>query len=151
MHLGHYLDMLIRSERDLAAGLRAAGEAHADEPDVRFTAELCATWCDAHVERLAPFVARYVDDAPEPPAALHLDLFEGPREGPLGLLRDLHDLYLLATSCDLTWSLVGQAARAVRDADLRDTVAGCDGETARTLQWLKTYLRTAAPQALVVA
>jgi hypothetical protein len=151
MHLGHYLDMLIDAERNLAAGLRDAARAHADEPDIQHTAELCAVWCDHHVERLAPFVEYYVDQAPEPPAELHLDLYKGPREGPLGVLRDLHDLYLLATSCDITWALVGQAARAARDADLRDAVAACDSETARTLQWLKTYLRTAAPQALVVA
>jgi hypothetical protein len=30
--------------------------------------------------------------------------------GGLGLLRDLQDLYLMTTECDITWTMIGQAA-----------------------------------------
>jgi hypothetical protein len=66
-------------------------------------------------------------------------VFRGPRSGGLGLLRDLHDLYRMAIECDIAWTLVGQATQGARD------------ETAIELKWLRTRLKEAAPQALVVA
>ena len=38
-----------------------------------------------------------------------------------------------------------------RDTDLVEVVKGCEGETATQLKWLKTRMKQAAPQALVVA
>jgi hypothetical protein len=67
------------------------------------------------------------------------------------LLRDLQDLYLMATECDITWTMVGQAAQGARDTDLVEVVKACEGETATQLKWLKTRMKQAAPQALVVA
>jgi hypothetical protein len=52
---------------------------------------------------------------------------------------------------DLSWTLVGQSAQAVRDNDLLDTVSACEGDTAGQLKWLKTRMKQAAPQVLVVA
>jgi hypothetical protein len=75
----------------------------------------------------------------------------GVRTGGLGLLRDLHDLYLMAAECDISWTLVGQAAAGARGADLLDVVKRREGETATQLQWLRTRMKQAAPQALVVA
>jgi hypothetical protein len=98
-----------------------------------------------------PFAERYGEDAPDEPERLHSTLFEGAREGPLGLLRDLHDLYLMASECDMAWTLVGQAAQGTRDRDLLEVVQGCEGETAIQLKWLKSRMKAAAPQALVVA
>jgi hypothetical protein len=71
--------------------------------------------------------------------------------GGLGLLRDLHDLYLMATECEVTWALVGQAAQGARDRDLLEVSQGCDGEVAAQLKWLRTRMKQAAPQALLVA
>ena len=104
-----------------------------------------------HAEALAPFVDRYGEDKPAEPERLHSELFGGTRGGGLGLLRDLHDLYLMATECEVTWALVGQAAQGARDLDLLDTVERCEGEVAAQLKWLRTRMKQAAPQALVVA
>jgi hypothetical protein len=151
MHLAHYLRLLQTAESDLAAAIRASAEAHADEPGLHDVARLAASWCDAHVERLGPFVEHYDRYAGEPPEELHVDLFSGPRTGGLGYLRDLHDLLLQATSCDLTWALVSQAAKGTRDEELQGAVAACEGETSRILAWLTTLMKTSATQALVVA
>jgi len=51
----------------------------------------------------------------------------------------------------VTWALVGQAAQGARDLDLLDTVERCEGEVAAQLKWLRTRMKQAAPQALVVA
>ena len=77
-------------------------------------------------------------------------LFEGPRSGGIGLLRDLHDLWLAAAEVHLCYEAVRQAGRALHDKEL---VALCDRlglQTDRQLAWLRTRIDQAAPQALTV-
>ena len=57
----------------------------------------------------------------------------------------------MATECDVAWTLVGQAAQGARDAELFAVAGECEGETATQLKWLKTRMKQAAPQALVVS
>lgn len=151
MHLAHYLGFAHRSQVDLAQAFREVAEGHAEEAAVFYTAQRLAAQCDEHAARLRPFADRYGEDAPEEPDRLHSDLFAGTREGPLGLLRDLHDLYVMAAEVDISWTLIAQAAQGARDSDLLETVQGCEAETATQMAWLRTQLKQAAPQALVVA
>jgi hypothetical protein len=151
VNLAHYLGLLHRAEADLAAGLRDVAAGHADEADVHHLAGRLAAECDRHAEQLAPFVERYGEVASDEPDLLRALAFPGSREGGLGLLRDLQDLYLLATECDISWTLLGQAAQGLRDEALLDVVRACEQETAMQLRWLRTRLKQSAPQALVVA
>jgi hypothetical protein len=50
----------------------------------------------------------------------------------------------------MCWTLIGQAAKGARDAELLEVVQACDRETKRGLQWIKTVLQANAVQALVV-
>jgi len=153
VNLTHYLGLLHRAEQELARALREVGDRHADEADVVHLGRTLAAQCDAHAEALAPVVARYGEDhaGGDEPEHLHSELFRGARDGPLGLLRDLQDLYLMASECDIAWTLVGQAAQGLRDEELQDIVQRCERETAIQQRWLQTRLKQAAPQALVVA
>lgn len=150
MMLAHYLGLLHKAQLNLADSFREVAEGHRGEVDVFYTCHNLAKECDAHAEQLAPFADRYGEDAPEEPDRLHTDIFQGSREGGVGLLRDLQDVYLLATECDITWTLVGQAAQGARDQDLLDVVKRCETETATQISWLRTRMKQAAPQALVV-
>lgn len=153
MNLVHYLGLLHRAEEELARGLREVGDRHADEADVLHLGRTLAAQCEAHAEALAPVVARYGEDhaAGAEPERLHSELFRGARDGPLGLLRDLQDLYLMVSECDIAWTLIGQAAQGLRDDELFAIVQDCERETAIQQRWLQTRLKQAAPQALVVA
>jgi hypothetical protein len=151
MHLAHYLGLLHRAQVNLANAFRDVAQAHADEADVAQLCRKLAAECDGHATQLEPFAERYGEDAPDEPDRLHSELFRGPRSGGLGLLRDLHDLYLMATECDIAWTLVGQAAQGARDQELLAVVSRCEGETTVQLKWLRTRMKEAAPQALVVA
>ena len=151
MHLANYLGLLRQSELELARAFLEVAEAHGHEPDVRVLFRRFADQSTAHADALGPFVERYGEDQPDEPERLHSELFGGSRSGGLGLLRDLHDLYLMATECELTWALVGQAAQGARDRDLLEVVQRCDGEVATQLKWLRTRMKQAAPQALLVA
>jgi hypothetical protein len=151
MQLAHYLSLLERSCDQLAGAFRQVGDRHRDEPDVWHLCHALADDAERHARALAPFARRYGEDEDDEPERLHSELFGGPREGPLALLRDLHDLYLMATECDITWTLVGQAAQGARDQDLLGVVQSCEHETAIHLKWLSTRMKAAAPQVLVVA
>jgi hypothetical protein len=151
MQLAHYLGLLHRAEEELAKAFREVGEGHADEQDVFHQCRRLARQCDEHARLLGPFAERYGEDAADEPERLHSTLFQGTREGALGLLRDLHDLYLMASESDMTWTLVGQAAQGARDTELLDVVQSCEGDTATQLKWLKSRLKETAPQALVVS
>jgi hypothetical protein len=149
MHLANYLGYLHRAELDLAEGFRKIGEAHA--ADVYHACNTLAKQCEAHAEELEPFVERYGEEKPEEPENLYHEFFDETRSGGLGLLRDLHDLYLMAHACDISWTMIGQAAQGARDRELLETVNACEGQTATQIKWLKTRMKQAAPQALLVA
>ncbi|MEU4216405.1 hypothetical protein [Actinoplanes sp. NPDC026623] len=151
MHLAHYLGLLHRAQLTLADAFRQVAAAHGDEPDIDHLCHQQAKRCDEHAARLEPFGRRYAEEAPEEPERLHSELFRGTRTGGIGLLRDLQDLYLMAAECDVCWTVVGQAAQGARDRALFEVVTRCEGETALQLTWLRTRMKQAAPQALVVA
>ena len=150
MNVAHYLGLLHKAQENLAAAFREVAGAHADEADVFHLCSKLARQCDAHAERLKPIADRYGEDAPEEPDRLHSEIFHGSRTGGLGLLRDLQDLYLMAAECDIAWTLVGQAAKGLRDDEMLEVVEACEQETAIQLKWLRTRMKQAAPQALVV-
>ncbi|MEV4642669.1 hypothetical protein AB0J80_35535 [Actinoplanes sp. NPDC049548] len=151
MHLAHYLGLLHRAQLNLAEAFRQVADAHQAEPDIHHLCSRQAELCDEQARRLRPFAERYAEEAPEEPDRLHSELFRGTRTGGIGLLRDLQDLYLMATECDICWTVIGQAAYGARDRELSDVVSASEGETAVQLAWLRTRMKQAAPQALVVA
>src|SRR5829696_8721446 len=59
MHLANYLGYLHRAELNLAEGFRKVGETHAEEADVYHICNTLAGQCEAHAEKLQPFVERY--------------------------------------------------------------------------------------------
>jgi hypothetical protein len=151
MHLANYLGYLHKAELHLAKAFRKVGEGHAAEADIYHTCNTLARQCEALAEKLRPFVERYGEDAPEEPDRLYHELFEETRSGGLGLIRDLHDLYLMAHACDIAGTMIGQAAQGVGDKELLKVVDSCEGQTATQIKWLRTRMKQAAPQALLVA
>jgi hypothetical protein len=125
--------------------------AHREDVDVFHLCHRFAEQCDEHVRQLAPFAERYGEAAEDEPDRLHSAIFQSGRTGPLALLRDLQDLYLMAAEGDLAWTVVGQAAQGIRDAGLLAVVHACEAETAMQMQWARSRIMQAAPQALVVA
>ena len=152
MNLDIYLGMLHQAESTLAESFRQVAGGHGDEPDVHFLCHTLAQQCEEHGRLLHPIVQRYGEDVSDrEPERLHADGLSGTRKGPVGLLRDLQDLYLLASLVDVTWTMVKQAGSALHDKELLEVVSRCDGETAVQLRWLQTRMKQAAPQALIAA
>lgn len=150
MNLAVYIGLLERAQRDLAEAFDEVGSAHQAEFDVAIQCHRLATQCREHASRLKPFAEDYGEASDDEPDRLQSDLFSGVRQGSLALLRDLQDLYLMACECDVCWTLIGQAAQGIRDEELITTVEECEGETSVQISWLRTRMKEAAPQALVV-
>ena len=141
MHLATYLGLLHTSLRTLADAFREVSQGHGEEPDVHQTCQVLSKRIDDQVGMLTPIVERYGEHRESEPERLHAAEFSTTRSGPVGLLRDLQDLYALASFTDITWTVVGQAAQGLRDEELLDVVSACEQDTARQLAWLKTRIK----------
>jgi hypothetical protein len=148
--LSLYVGLLHRSEDHLAEAFTNVAVHHQRQPDVYGICVLMAQWCRQHLEDLAPIIARYREETKKEPDRLRSALFEGPRSGGVGLLRDLHDLWLAAAEVHLCYEAIKQAGKALHDKDLVDFCERCGRETDRQLAWLRTRIDQSAPQALIM-
>ena len=151
MMLPVYLGLLRKAEQVLASSYRQVAEGHGAEPDVYHLCQTLAQQCDQHERALAPVTERYDEQPDDEPERLHAVGISAIRTGPVGLIRDLQDLYLLASLVDVTWMMVKQAAFALRDDQLVAVVGQCEEQIKVQLSWLTTRMKQAAPQALIIA
>lgn len=154
-HLALYVGMLHRAEQTMIDSLDTVGDTHAAETDVPHTCRTLADLSREHLRLLTPFAARYGEQLTgsdiEEPERLHAEGLARGRQGGVGLLRDLQDLYALAALIQTTWTVVYQAAQAVRDRELMHAAETANAGTSRQLAWLTTRMKAAAPQALVAS
>jgi hypothetical protein len=141
--------------RGLGAGARgfvpAGGRRPRGEPDVYSICHLLAGQCDEHERSLGPIARRYGEEPEHELDRFAEESLSSTRDGALGLIRDLQDLYLMASFVDITWTMVKQAGLALRDEELLEVVTRCESQTSVQLAWLSTRMKQAAPQALIVA
>lgn len=112
MYLPTYLTLLSSAEQTLATSYRQVAGGHTGESEVVYPCETFAHRCTERAAALAPLITRYKDQRPAERDRLHPPGLVTARHGPIGLLRDLQDLYQLASLVEVTWTLVGQAATA---------------------------------------
>ncbi|ALA59246.1 molybdopterin oxidoreductase family protein [Nitrospira moscoviensis] len=146
-----FLGMAFQGERHLVEAFKQVAQQHMAEPDIHATCRLMASWSQEQAEGLKPFIAAYHKDRSKDPEGSVKSLFEGPRSGGLGLLRDLHDLWLAANEVHLDYEAVKQAAKALHDQALVETCERHLNQTDRQLAWLRTRIDQASPQTLVVS
>jgi ferredoxin-nitrate reductase len=149
-HLEDYLGLLESNERELAAAFQEVAARHEEQSDVRVMTRKMSQWCKANVERLAPLAERYGSRRGREPRRLRKALFEAGRVGGFGVLRDLHDLWILAQESHLVVTVLRQAGKALRDENLLSVVGEVAGKNERQSAWLLTRIKQTAPQALVV-
>jgi hypothetical protein len=151
-HLATYVALADHSEQILAESLRTLADARPDVHDVFHMCHTLANMSDAHREKLRAAVERYGEDSDvDEPERLRSSGLSEVRTGEIGLLRDLQDVHLLATLVKSTWTVVAQGAQGLRDRELLSIAQESMAETARQLTWLETRMKSAAPQALIVA
>jgi hypothetical protein len=160
--IGLALKELYRAEEELADEFVKTGERLAAEHDVWYECKRFAEQCHLHADAIRPFAAAHEEQLAPPDdttvgetttAALRHKLSEllGRRpESGLLLLRSLRQLYLQAQEVSFQWIVAGQLAQATRDRELLALVDELHRETLTQIKWLKTQVKQASPQALVV-
>jgi hypothetical protein len=151
MQLGNYLGLVESSEKQLAEAFEKVAHHHKEEPDIEQTCTKLSAWSVRHAGAMQPFLVRYKADANSEPSEMQKVLFSQPRKGSLALIRDLHDLWLLANEVELCWEIISNAALALKDKEMETACSAFQAETKRQVAWLLARIKQAAPQALVVA
>lgn len=160
MKLDNAIKGVLDAEAALAKRLLAVGERHAADHDVYHLGHTLARQAADHVTRLTPFAERYHMAPPAPPHAGDsqgiLETLRLKRSQLMGraesagmlLLRELRETYLLAQATEIAWTILQQAALAVRDGELLDVISTCHEQTETCAKWLRTRIKETAPQAL---
>jgi hypothetical protein len=151
MHLGNYIEMVHKSQHDLAKAFYMVADEHGDEPDVFQSCQMLASWSENFENQLKGFMARYGKERNKEPDRMLRTLFKKTRKGSLALLRDLHDLWLMASEAHVSCIILRQAADALRDKELRALCDDMQKQSKRQQSWLLTRMKSAAPQSLIVA
>ncbi len=95
-------------------------------------------------------IARYGEVKESEPERLGKALSPQLKRTGLGLVRDLHDCWLLANESHMSLLVLDQASKALRDGEMQSLVERVDYQNKRQRSWLLTRIKQAAPQALVV-
>jgi hypothetical protein len=117
MNIGLYLLMVKDSETKLSEAFVSVADHHQEEPDMEEICRHLASWSHQKASSTERFINKYAGKHDRGAEKLYSELFQGPRRGALALLRDLHDLWLLATEAQICWTLLAQAAQALRNKD----------------------------------
>jgi len=151
MNVAQYISLVYTAEQKLSDAFERVAKQHSLEPDVLQLCKKFSTWSLDHVENIKKLTARYGEKSDDEPEDIYDALFDKPRMGAMGLLRDLHGLWLLANEVKLCWTILYQAAQALRDPELEMSCLQFGEQTNRQIAWLLTKIKQAAAQVLVVA
>ena len=151
MHIGNYINMVHKSQKDMAKAFMKVATHHQAEPDIAATCELMMKWSNRLVEKIRPFGEKYGEEKNREPDKLLSDLFKGTRKGSMGLLRDLHDLWLMANEAEVRSIVLQQAAFGLRDKELIGVCDEINTCAKRQLTWLLSRMKSMATQTLIVA
>jgi hypothetical protein len=149
-HIADYIGLLDESEKRLVKAFDQIRTTHPDEPDVGPMCKLFGQWSAEADSMLKPFVVKYGERRGGEPERLDKALLVQRKQGGFDMLRDLHDLWLLVNESLISLNVLEQAARALRDQQLLETLKHMQDRNNRQQSWLKTRISQAAPQTLVV-
>ena len=150
MNVEKYLSLVRRAEFLLSEAFLLVADRHGKNPEILQGSILLSSWSSRHalaIDAHLPGIDRKTASEPD---RIRSALFHDPRVGSLGLLRDLHDLAVLAQYVHMCWTILLQAAHARKDAILIELCQRANAETTRQIAWIRTHIKVAAPQTLTV-
>jgi hypothetical protein len=151
MQIAVYLGLTIESEAVLQAAYMNVANRHKRDPGIRHGCHRAMRFTEVRLNAARDLSQKFGATSSYDPRSLANSLFHGLRADALGLVRDLHDLSLLANQSLLCWTGVSQACKALHDkaavATCQLSIKALELEISR----LNTELKEAAPQALTVS
>jgi hypothetical protein len=149
MKLDAAIEQVVSSESELADALDRVGERHRVEHDVFHITETLAKAARARIQKLGKPTEPGGHDGLLSTVREKTSELIGSRPEPgMLLLRDLREIYLLASQASIDWTVLAQGAQAAKDGDVLAIVSECHTDQLRTLNWATTRIKEAAPQTL---
>ncbi len=145
-----YLALVQRGEQALAEAYDTVAQHHAANDELRTRCKETAERSRAGATGLHALIDQYGPAEEAEPEQLRGAMFGGSREGNLGQLRDLHDLYTLTSYLSIGFFALKQAGSALKDAALTAAASARMDELTMEEGWLDREIRAIAAQALVV-
>ena len=150
LQVATFLGVAKATEAQLLDALALVAERHERNYDVSRGATVCAIWSRRHLEWLAPFEHAYGSIQSEQAETLRSSLLSGTRAGTFGALQDLCDLSVLGERAEMTWAVLYQAARELRDQGLQELAGRAREHNKRQINWIRTEINHLAPDALSI-
>jgi hypothetical protein len=160
MKVDHAIDAVVQAEQKLADQLEQLAGRHAAEHDIYQLGRTQATKAAGRARSLSTAARAYGAQAPDvdDPSEGLVDAMRREASELMGrtsatgllLLDDLQDTYLAAQRAEIAWTVLLQAAKARRDAELLTTANSAHEECETTAKWLRTRIKVTAPQVLAV-
>ena len=157
--VGAAIEELHRAERGLAGALLNLSDQQRADHEVFHVARDLAGWSQEHIRGLAEVGRAYdldLDPSPVEPSALLAgakqkgsELMGRFHEPGLLLLADLRHVHREAAGVSLDWDVLGQTAKALKDADLQAVAERCHPQTVRQMKWAEAKVKEASAQIMV--
>ena len=148
MYIERYIAHSQQAEENLSKALENIIQKHEFESDVVEMCEKFKNWSEGHIKSLLEVTT---DLGHEKRQEGLEDILADGNESPYDLLWDLHTLSLLMQDAYMSWNILGQAAKALRNERLdkvcKDAVTHLDKE----VLWVMTRAKNAAAQVFVVS
>jgi HPP family len=148
--VAYYLGVVTSLEEQLRDGLVLVAERHERNYEIARGATVLAIWSAEQLKGLETMRDRYGHVPSEAGEMLRAALLGGTRMGTVGELNDIADLAVLAQKADMTWTILVQGARELRDETLLDVASTSRDHTRRQLAWFETMIEHEAPDAIAV-
>jgi hypothetical protein len=157
MKIDHSIRDVQDAEMDLAKQLYRLSDRHAADGGVHHLSRDLARRCEERLRQLGAHSQRYgVETSGHTTASSVLSTVRQATSSMvartelagMSLLADLRDTYLVAMRTELAWTILQQAAASVRDGELLNVAQQCREDTETCGKWLRTMVKTSAPQAL---
>jgi hypothetical protein len=149
-HVPDHLGLLAEANEEFIQACDSVSAHHIEETEVRYVLSLLAGFSREAVETLKPFRAKYGHRDSREAKNLRKELFSSTHIGALGLLRDLQNLFVLASEAQILLTTILQASQALRDPELLMACHHLQGQNKRQLAWLDTQIKHRAPHTLIV-
>ena len=148
-HVADYLSILLSANIEFEHACETVTAHHATHLEIVAGLKTLKKYSTDVETMLKPFLERYGQQPPEKPEALRNVLFK-PYPGEFGLIRDLHDLYVLGQNSVIAATIVHHAAEGLHDGELLSAVTTIVDRVRMQAQWAKTNLQHQSSHALVV-
>jgi hypothetical protein len=149
--VARYLGATVGAQEQLRDALILVAERHERGAELAQGATTLALWSARDLRALGPIVARYGSISDEHPQQLRSAVLTGTRIGATGELDDVRDLAALVQFAQMTWTVLVQGARSLRDGALLEVATTGREHSRRQLAWLRTFLEHHAADALAVS